>query len=174
MPGSREFDFRPWATFSCSRCGGVVLAAGYPGSRDFNPSYPADVWPTPASAHEDLPDRARKYLEQAYETLSAPDAAAVMAGSAVDAMLKALGYENGSVYKRIDEALTDNKITDGMAQWAHSVRLGANRPRHADAESPHVSAAEAKQSVDFAEALGNFLFVLTARIKRGIEAAATS
>jgi hypothetical protein len=129
------------------------------------------VYPAPPAAHEDLPERARKYLEQAYETLSAPDAAAVMAGSAVDAMLKALGYEEGSVYKRIDLALADNKITDGMARWAHSVRLGANRPRHSDADSPHTSPAEARQSVDFAEALGNFLFVLTARIDRGIQAA---
>lgn len=36
---------------------------------------------------------------------------------------------------------------------------------------PHVTAEEAKQSVEFAEALANFLFVLTARIQRGIQAA---
>ncbi len=97
-----------------------------------------------------------------------------MAGSAVDAMLKAKGFVKGSLYDRIDEALTATVLTKGMADWAHSVRLGSNRPRHADAERPHVSAAEAKQSVEFAEALGNFLFVLTARIERGIAAAAAT
>jgi hypothetical protein len=51
-----------------------------------------------------------------------------------------------------------------MGEWAHEVRLGSNRPRHADENSPHVSDEEAKQSVEFAEALANFLFVLTARI----------
>jgi hypothetical protein len=130
-----------------------------------------EVIPAAKSAHEDLPERARVYLDQAFQTLSSPDAAAVMAGSAVDAMLKELGYREGSVYKRIDEALADHKLTDGMAKWAHSVRLGANRPRHADENDPHVSAEEARQSVDFAEALGQFLFVLTARIERGIAAA---
>ncbi|MDP3896768.1 MAG: DUF4145 domain-containing protein [Mesorhizobium sp.] len=103
--------------------------------------------------------------------MHAPDAAALMAGSAVDGMLKHHGYSNGSLYSRIDEALAANLLTQGMAKWAHSVRLEANRPRHADKEQPHVSPEEAKQSVEFAEALGNFLFVLTAKISRGIEAA---
>lgn len=94
-----------------------------------------------------------------------------MAGAAVDAMLKELGYENGSVYMRIDAALADNKLTKGMAEWAHVVRLGSNRPRHADMDKPHVTEEEARHSVEFAEALGNFLFVLTAKISRGIAAA---
>jgi hypothetical protein len=111
-------------------------------------------------------------LQQAYDVLHAPDAAAVMAGSAVDAMLKHHDYTEGSLYARIDEALEDNLLTKGMADWAHEVRLGSNRPRHADKEDPHVSPVEGKQSVEFAEALGNFLFVLTARIDRGIQAAA--
>jgi len=59
-----------------------------------------------------------------------------------------------------------------MADWAHNVRLGSNRPRRADKDKPHVSPNEAKQSVEFAEALGNFLFVLTARVNRGLKAAA--
>ncbi|WP_162307534.1 DUF4145 domain-containing protein [Bradyrhizobium amphicarpaeae] len=122
-------------------------------------------------AHTDIPEPARTYLQQAYETLHAPDAAAVMAGSAVDAMLKVRGLTNGSLYSRIDEALSQNLLTKGMAEWAHEVRLGSNRPRHADRENPHVSPDEAKQSVEFAEALGNFLFVLTARIDRGLKEA---
>ncbi|WP_225248311.1 DUF4145 domain-containing protein [Mesorhizobium sp. J8] len=129
------------------------------------------IFPAAKIAHEDIPDPARKFLQQAYETLHAPDAAAVMAGSAVDAMLKAHKLVDGSLYSRIDDALKQNLLTDGMAKWAHSVRLGSNRPRHADEKRPHVSADEARQSVEFAEALGNFLFVLTAKIDRGIKAA---
>jgi hypothetical protein len=95
----------------------------------------------------------------------------MVAGSAVDAMLKQLGYEDGSVYERIGQAVTDHKLTEGMGLWAHEVRLGSNRPRHADKENPHVTPDEAKQSVEFAEALGYFLFVLTKRIERGTQAA---
>jgi hypothetical protein len=97
-----------------------------------------------------------------------------MAGSAVDAMLKVKGLKEGTLYSRIDQALAANLLTKGMADWAHSVRLGSNRPRHSDENRPHVSREEAAQSVDFAEALGNFLFVLTARIESGIEAAKTT
>jgi hypothetical protein len=128
-------------------------------------------FPDAKIAHEDIPEPARSFLQQAFETLRAPDAAAVMAGSAIDAMLKKYGLIEGSLYARIDEALQKNLLTEGMAKWAHSVRLGSNRPRHADEKRPHVSPDEAKQSVEFAEALGNFLFVLTARIDRGIKAA---
>jgi hypothetical protein len=113
----------------------------------------------------------RTFLQQAYEALRAPDAAAMVGGSAVDAMLKELGYKDGSVYSRIDKAVAELKLTDGMGRWAHEVRLGSNRPRRADTEKPHVSLDEAKQSVEFAEALGYFLFVLTEQIARGTVAA---
>jgi hypothetical protein len=64
------------------------------------------------------------------ETLHAPDAAAVMAGSAVDAMLKALGYDGGSLYSRIDKAVTEQKLTAAMGDWAHDApRLEPSAPR---------------------------------------------
>jgi hypothetical protein len=157
-----------WATFGCRSCGGVVLAKGNayanPASAEVE-----EIIPAPKTAHEDIPELPRNYLQQAFRTLHAPDAAAVMAGSAVDAMLKELGYTEGSVYVRINKAVEDHALTKSMGDWAHEVRLGANRPRHADNERPHVSAEEAKQSVEFAEALGLFLFVLTKRIERGTE-----
>lgn len=159
-----------WAVFACTTCGSLVCARGAPGRQEVNAEIDL-IMPEPKVAHEDIPDRARRFLQQAYETLHAPDAAAMLAGSAVDAMLKQLGLEIGSLYARIDDAVQQGKLTEAMGQWAHAVRLGSNRPRHADAENPHVSPSEAEQSVAFAEALGQFLFVLTARIQRGIESA---
>jgi hypothetical protein len=158
-----------WASYVCRSCGSIVTCSAL---LQGNIVTFFGLFPDAKAAHEDIPEPARTFLQQAYETLHAPDAAAVMAGSAVDAMLKKHGLEAGSLYSRIDEALAKNLLTKGMADWAHSVRLGSNRPRHADKENPHVSPDEAKQSVEFAEALGNFLFVLTARIDRGIQAAA--
>ncbi|WP_036052653.1 DUF4145 domain-containing protein [Bradyrhizobium sp. URHD0069] len=171
---------RLWAAYQCTTCSDVILAKCAISRRPsvgsgFIPAPKVEqLFPYTKSAHADIPEPARTFLQQAYDTLHAPDAAAVMAGSAVDAMLKKHGLSHGSLYSRIDEALAANLLTKGMADWAHEVRLGSNRPRHADAEKPHVSSEEAKQSVDFAEALGNFLFVLTARITRGIEASKTA
>lgn len=159
-----------WAAYACTRCGHLVTAKGQPGDHVANPLI-VEIIPAPRTAHEDIPEPARTFLQQAFETLHAPDAAAVMAGSAIDAMLKDKGYREGSLYARIDLALADNVLTESMSQWAHSVRLGSNRPRHADEDRPHVSRDEAAQSVEFAEALGQFLYVLSARIQRGIAAA---
>ena len=126
------------------------------------------LYPEVKRAATEIPEPARKYLQQAFETLNAPDAAAVMAGSAVDAMLKHLKLVDGSVYSRIDEAVRQHILTAAMGEWAHEVRLGSNRPRHADVEDPHVSLKQAQQSVEFAEALGHFLFVLSSRVNKGI------
>jgi Domain of unknown function (DUF4145) len=160
-----------WGSYCCSSCGSIVTCCAL---LQGNTATFLGVFPDAKTAHEDIPEPARTFLQQAYETLHAPDAAAVMAGSAVDAMLKAHGLEAGSLYARIDEALTKNLLTQGMADWAHKVRLGSNRPRHADKDKPHASPDEAKQSVEFAEALGNFLFVLTARVNRGLKEAVSA
>jgi Domain of unknown function (DUF4145) len=169
LPRSDGYHPNHWAVFCCVSCGSLVTAKllGISSASDFR--NPIEVFPSLPTAHEDVPDVARTFLQQAMDTLHAPDAAAVMAGSAVDAMLKGLGLIDGSLYSRIDEALANGLITKGMSDWAHSVRLGSNRPRHADKESPHVSVDEAKISVDFAKALGDFLFVLTAQVDRGIK-----
>jgi transcriptional regulator of nitric oxide reductase len=118
----------------------MVLAAGAPGANAQNVQI-LDIYPGLRSAAEELPETARRYLQQAYETLHAPDAAAVMAGSAVDAMLKAKGYVEGSLYARVDQAVADHMLTKEMGDWAHWVRLGSNRPRHADKGYPPCNAA---------------------------------
>ena len=171
--GSKFTHRRLWGTFCCNSCGGLVSAyTQHTGSHSNLFNYPDQTYPQSPKAHEDLPPIAGTFLQQAIDTLHAPDAAAVMAGSAVDAMLKSKGLLEGSLYNRIDKAHEQGILTKGMADWAHEVRLGSNRPRHADEGNPHVTPEEAQQSVDFAEALGNFLFVLTAKIERGIAAAA--
>lgn len=163
-----------WAMYKCTTCGDVVLAKGERViDYDLDDPEIVRIYPQARQAHEDIPDLARGFLQQAYDTLHAPDAAGVMAASAVDAMLKEMGYSSGSLYTRIDKAVADHKLTADMGEWAHNVRLGANRPRHADENSPNLTRDEAKQSVDFAEALGQFLFVLAAQVRRGLQAAQT-
>jgi Domain of unknown function (DUF4145) len=96
----------------------------------------------------------------------------MLAASAVDAMLKAKGYQDGSsLYSRIKSAANDHLITADMALWAHHVRLEANNPRHADEDEPHATSTGAAQAVDFASALANILFVLPSRVTRGLKEA---
>ena len=94
----------------------------------------------------------------------------MLAASAVDAMLKQRGYVEGTLYKRIEKAAGDHVLTSEMAPWAHAVRLDANDQRHADEAAVLPTPEDAKRVLEFALALGEYLFVLPARIARGIKA----
>ena len=100
-----------------------------------------------------------------------PDGAVMLAASAVDALLKAKEYRDGSLYSRIKNAVDDHLLTPDMGLWAHQVRLEANKPRHADEQEPHASELHAKQSLEFALALANIMFELPARVTRGLKEA---
>ena len=123
--------------------------------------------PQPEVVSNEIPERARSLLVDALAALHAPSVCIMGAGSAVDAMLKAKGYKDGSLYKRIDQAAEAHLITAEVAAWAHEVRLRANDERHADDEAPLPSTADARRVVDFAIALGEILYVLPARVAAG-------
>jgi hypothetical protein len=160
----RGKNARIWVTYSCASCGGVILAVApaQPGAADI-----AQMWPPAQAVAEELPQRAKDYLSQAIASIHAPVGAVITAASAVDAMLKAKGYKDGSLYSRIDAAATNHLITSEMAAWAHEIRLEANDQRHADNDAPLPTPDDAVKVIEFAAALGQFLFVLPARVERG-------
>ncbi len=160
--GARE---RYWRVYCCNSCGGLVIAASTWGfGKPVTESYPQ-----PVVVEADLPERAREYLQQAIESTHAPDGAVMLASSAVNAMLKEKGLVKGNLYDRINEAVKSNLITAEMGLWAHDIRLEANLPRHANEAEPHADPEDAKRAINFAQALGEFLFVLPARVDRGRE-----
>lgn len=158
---------RIWATYTCGTCGGVLLAVA-PFAQQ--PAEISSIWPAPQAVAEELPERAKAYLSQAIASLHAPVGAVVTAASAVDAMLKAKGYKEGSLYARIDQAAKDHLITQEMGAWAHEIRLEANDQRHADEDAPLPTTEDAARVIEFAKALGQFLFVLPSRVERGRQA----
>lgn len=157
--GSRK---RQWRVYVCGRCGGAVLAGSHTDGGVVREMYPSST-----EVHESIPKPAQNYLKQALDSLHAPAGSVMLSASAVDAMLKSKGYTEGSLYSRIDKAKEDHVITEEMALWAHEVRLDANEPRHADEEAPLPSEDDARRCLEFVLALGQFLFVLPARVERG-------
>jgi hypothetical protein len=165
-----------WAAYQCSNCQKMVMAEGMAlplNQGDPRPEHGliARLYPEMREVDKSLPDEAQRYLKQAIDTIFAPDASTVMAASAVDAMLKAKGFRDGSLYTRIDRAVQEHVLTEGMATWAHKVRLEANNVRHADDAVLPPTRDEAAQVVAFASALGDFLFVFTARVEEGVKQA---
>ena len=128
-----------------------------------------EMYPAPKMVDGLIPERAREYLSQAINSLSAPAGAVLLAASSVDAMLKFKGLTKGNLNSRIDTAKESHMITEEMAAWAHEIRLDANDQRHADDSAPLPNQADAEKVIEFAQALAQFLFVLPARVARGRE-----
>lgn len=114
---------RVWMVYKCNSCGGLVTAFALTHNAVVQKIYPAST-----SLADDIPNRAREYLKQTIESLSAPVGAVMLAASAVDAMLRTKGLAAGTLYSRIDEAAATHLITSEMARWAHQVRLDAIAP----------------------------------------------
>src|SRR5712691_3748345 len=99
-----QFDggnLRYWRVYVCSRCGGPILAGTdhrYGGEGPVTEMYPDNQ----VLSHDSIPERAQAYLNQASESVHAPAGSVILSASAVDAMLKAKGYKDGSLYSRIN------------------------------------------------------------------------
>lgn len=156
-------NLRRWVVYECGNCGGLVTASAPQFGQPIQ-----EFFPSSAEVHEDIPDRAKAYLAQAVASIHAPAGAVMLAASSVDAMLKEKGYSTGSLYTRIQSAVDDNLLTTEMAAWAHEVRLDANDQRHADDAATLPTGEDAKRVIDFTTAIAEYLFVLPARIQRGL------
>jgi hypothetical protein len=154
-----------WRAYVCARCGGITTACANDSDHYTDGIYPYDE----GLPSDSIPAKARAYLEQAIASRHAPAGAVMLSASSVDAMLKEKGYSDGSLYSRIDAAADDGLITEGMAKWAHRVRLDSNDQRHADVNAGLPSPADAKRSIAFTDALAQFLFVLPAMVVAGLD-----
>lgn len=159
-----------WKAYKCARCGGVLVAR-YSGNSQISFKHTltaGEYFPQQPTLSDELPERATFYLKQALDTVSSPSASIVMSAASVDAMLKHKDLTEGSLYARIEQAIENHIITPEMAEWAHDIRLDANDERHADEDAADPTAQDAQRCIDFAKALADYLFVLPARVKRGI------
>lgn len=165
--------YRRWKVYRCSRCGGVVLAGGTVSAQTSSAAtiVATEIYPRPIQVDASLPDIAKQYLTQAIDSLSAPAGSVMLCASAVDAMLKDKGYIAGTLFARINQAAQAHLITEGMKDWAHEIRLDANDQRHADQTATLPTTADAQRNIEFAQALGQFLYALPARVAQGRAAA---
>lgn len=154
-----------WSMYICRSCTGCVCALGVEGH------YAREVIPAIDNVAESIPEKPRRLLSQAKDSLVAPAGSVMLSASAIDAMLKERGLVEGSLHKRVGEAVRVHLITQDMADWAHHVRLDANDQRHADVDAPLPTIDDARKCLDFALALAEVLFVLPARVREGMRVA---
>ena len=157
-------NHRVWGVYCCSNCGGFVTASAKGHGQSVT-----EIFPSSPEVSEDIPSRAKSYLEQAIASIHAPAGAVMLSASAVDALLKEKGYTEGSLYSRIEKAVEDNLLTSEMAKWAHEIRLDANDQRHSDEDVSLPNGDDATKVIDFTLAIAEYLFVLPARVQRGLD-----
>ena len=71
--------------------------------------------------------------------------------------------------RRVSHEINAHKNADRVDRA--QLRLDANDQRHADGTIPSPDHALAQKCVEFAKAFGQFLFVLPARVERGLKSA---
>lgn len=157
---------KTWGIYVCARCGRIVSAA----ARNHHEKV-IEYYPTLDTIDDTIPSPAKDYLQQANDTIHAPAGSILLSATAVDSILKLKGYKDGNLFSRINKAAENHLITDGMSKWAHKVRLDANDQRHADEDRGLPTVDDANHTLDFAKALGQFLFVLPTKVEEGIKAA---
>jgi len=152
-----------WVAFECSTCFGVITGKSEPGYVGIMAPLET-IYPGAWVPEDVIPTRTQNYLSQAHKTLNAPDASVIMSASSIDSILKDKGLREGSLYKRINEAVKEGLITTSMSDWAHLVRLDANSPRHADEGDEHMTRQDAERAFNFAKALAEIIYVLPSKI----------
>lgn len=169
LTGKLNSTERVYVVWMCATCGDCIMSRHH-AQLDINIGDNVVVrnglWPTTAKVSSTIPQPAASYLQQAMDSLAAPDGATMLAASAILAMLKAKGHNKSSkLYEAINSAIQANELTPELAAWAHKLRLDANDPRHADDEAPHRTVEEARELVAFSTMLAEIWFVLPHKIQ---------
>ncbi|MBH1980418.1 DUF4145 domain-containing protein [Candidatus Saccharibacteria bacterium] len=157
-----------WTSVQCPNCTGVCLYL----QEYFGPEVcPPDGWDEryqmyPAQARRlsaDIPSELRDDYREARECVKSKlyTAAAVMARRTLEGITIDQGYTKGALFNRLklmrDDAVIDSRLYD----WADICRDVGNQAAHASKQS--VSREDATETLDFVEALLDYLYVFQSR-----------
>jgi hypothetical protein len=122
----------------------------------------------PASSRlpiEGVPIPVRRAFDQALRcfTSSSFDACALMCRRALEALCKEFGAKNGTLQAKLNALSKQGKIDTRLLNWAHGVRAVGNDAAH-DTDS-ELSQDDAKDALDFTEAILMYVYVLSCRFE---------
>jgi hypothetical protein len=169
--GNARTSDRSWGTYACSSCDGIVLACTrqlFDQIAAFYHQQPQDL-----AVDASFPPRAKAFFEQAVSSLNAPAGAVMLAASSVSAMLKEVGYSEGSLFSRLEQAADDKVISEDMVQWASWVGLDKEEDDD-EGDEALPTTEDAHRLLEFAKIMGEWLFAFPERIKLGIKHASES
>lgn len=151
-----------WTAVKCPDCQSVALYVqeNYgDGWDELYRVYPAQARRLSSAVPESLRDdhrEARECVQAKHYTAAAVMARRVLEGIAVDR-----GYKTGDLFPRLKKMRDDGVIEDRLYDWANICRDVGNQGAHADKKS--VTRQDAEDTLDFVEALLDYLYVFTSR-----------
>ncbi len=157
-------DPRKVVLIECPTCDSALLGFSelcQISNRDWDWSRPTRLWPKPAeSLHSSIPREVRKALKDATRCfeVGVHSASAVMAGRAIEAMCKDKGGV-GTLAKGLAKMKAQGLIDQKIWAWANALREERNLGAHATGAD--VSEEDAKDVLDFANAICEYVYVLT-------------
>jgi hypothetical protein len=126
----------------------------------------AVLYPVPAGPKlEGLPASIARSVAQAHRSYSTAsyDACAVMCRRALEALCRTLSANGRDLAQRLADLRTNAHIDARLLDWAHGVRLVGNEAAH-DVETA-VTAEDARDILEFTEALLTYVFTLDAKFR---------
>jgi hypothetical protein len=153
----------------CRRCNSPFLVReafyGVPGEFETVTEevvlYPISIGPK----LEGLPDSIARSVAQAHRSYltSSYDACAVMCRRVLEALCKTLSANGRNLDRRLVDLRAKGHIDTRLLDWAHGVRLVGNEAAH-DVEIA-VTAEDARDIMEFTEALLTYVFTLDAKFR---------
>lgn len=151
-----------WTAVKCPDCesSALYLQENYGNGWDeFYRVYPAQARRLSTAVPEPLRNdhrEARECVQAKHYTAAAVMARRVLEGIAVDR-----GYKSGDLFSRLKKMRDDGVIDDRLYDWADICRDVGNQGAHADKQA--VTRQDAEETLDFVEALLDYLYVFTSR-----------
>jgi hypothetical protein len=122
------------------------------------------LYPPPTrTSFEGIPDPVKRAYQQALRCYSSSsfDACALMCRRSLEALCKAFGLNNGTLQDKLEKLAEQRTIEARLVDWAHGIRIVGNEAAH-DTDT-ELSKEDAKDALDFTEALLTYVFVLNER-----------
>ena len=110
-----------------------------------------------------IPDPVYRAYEQALKCFSASsyEASALMCRRCLEALCKFNSAHGGTLHARLDSLSKSGLIDKRLAEWAHGIRAIGNEAAH-DTDT-ELTKDDARDALDFTEALLLYIFALNAR-----------
>ena len=171
-PSERAYTEDLFTFAACIRCNrpllvkqalSVVEGMGIPAS-DSSRVYPREV-----TMPEAVPNAVAKPYHEAHRAYRVKiyNACAAMCRRTLEAVCGHYGESKGVLSRRLDRLRQHGIIDKAMFDWTQELRLSGNKGAHADPED--VTETEAKDLLEFAQALLLYAFELPKRLQRARE-----